>query len=334
MIPLALLPLYSPPQTVDAPALEFYQDFFVVRRGQDTWREPLTPPEPTPALAVAYRKDQNYAVWDDRGLTVRRGDKVLSTKLPYVPTAPKLFERPDILETISQLESGKRTRDAAGLSGSIRIGADVYFLIRWENSEGKPWMEALCRVSLDGTSLKPEVLGRFQGLSVAYKPIDDRLIRIGSNPTIVARVGDTWGTAVYERIAGLFTFQPLGANLNSIWPVDRNDWLFVETSGYGTTIGGRIDLDTGLRRNLFESRANGRFVDSASPLLMVTSSGNASQLRNGDTGAETTIPNNSGVRRIGPFAVVFAPAKKPTRAQLYEVDQLAKVAQWSARSSP
>ena len=176
MTPLALLlPLAPPIQAVDAPTLEYYQDHFVVRRGVEAWRVPAHPPATRPVLAVAFRRNQNYAVWDERGLTIRRGEQVRHTFLPDVPTSPRLFEREEILNTVELIRAGKRKRDADSLSGAMRIGNDAFFLVRWEE-DGKPWTEALVSVDLSASSLQPKVLGRFEGVSVAYRPIDDRLV--------------------------------------------------------------------------------------------------------------------------------------------------------------
>ena len=334
MIPLALLPIHYPRHAVDKPILECYQDYFVVRRGSDVWREPVVAPEPAPVLAAAFRKNQNYAVWDDRGLTIRRGSKALSTRFPAVPTSPKFFEREELVKTIELLKAGKRVREAAGLSGSMRIGNEVFFLVRWEGSDGKPWAEVLAKVDLTSPSMKPEVIGQFPGLSVAFRPIDDRLFRIGSSPSIIARTGSTWGTASFDLKSRTFSYRPLGATLVSLYPVDRKESFFVEESSYGTTIGGRVNTDTGERRNLFELRASGRFADIAAPSLMVTSGSGVAYLRNGNTGAEAKIPSGASVRKVGPYAVVFSPAKSPTRASLFEVSTLAKVADWTPKAKP
>ena len=333
MTPLALLlPLATPIQAVDAPTLEFYQDYFVVRKGVEAWRAPAHPQSPKPVLAVAFRRNQHYAVWDERGLTIRHCDRVRSTSLPDVPTAPRLFPREEILKTIDLLHQVKRKRNAAGLSGAMRIGNEVFFLIRWEEASGKPWMEALVIVDLSGESLHPKVAGKFDGLSVAYRPIDDRLFRLDGIPAVVTTSTNTWGISTYDPKVQKFGFRPLGAQLSSMIPLGRDRALFIENSAYGTTVGGEVDLEVGLRKERFESRGKARFVDAERPWLMVTSRDASARLRNGDTGTETPIPAGSGVQRAGPYVVVYTPYAKPTSATLYEPERWTKLATWKPKA--
>lgn len=329
MTPLALLLSLAPSlQTVDAPTLEYYQDHFVVRQGLQAWRVPAHPPEPRPVLAVSFRRNENYAVWDERGLTIRRGNRTKSTFLPDIPTSPRAFPREEILKTIELLQDGKRQRNASALSGAMRIGNDVFFLLRWQSLEGKTWAEALVRVDLSADDLTPKFVGRFEGLSVAFRPIDDRLFRLNGQPAVVTKGIDTWGVSTFDLKTQKFGFRPLGGRLASLMQLGRERALFVETSTYGTTVGGEIDLDSGLRQERFETRGNARFVDPEQPWLMVTSRATGAKVRNGETGAETNIPVGAGVRRAGPYVVVFSPYTRPTTATLYLPERWTRLAEW------
>lgn len=331
MTPLALLFSLAPSyQTVDAPTLEYYQEHFVVRLGVQAWRVPAQPPEPRPILSVAFRRNENYAVWDERGLTIRRGDQAKSTYLPDIPTSPRAFPREEILKTIDLISQGKRERNAAALSGAMRIGNDAFFLLRWESSEGKPWTEALVKVDLSADDLQPKFLGRYEGLSVAYRPIDDRLFRLNGDPAVITKTGGTWGVGTFDLKTQKFGFRPLGGKLASLMPLGHERALFVENTSYGTTTGGEIDLDSGLRQERFETRGNGRFVDAEQPWLMVTSRATGARARNGETGAETDIPLGAGVRRAGKYVVVFTPYARPTKATVYDPERWTKLAEWKA----
>ncbi|MGV3617653.1 MAG: hypothetical protein ACO1SV_20195 [Fimbriimonas sp.] len=302
----------------------------MVRKGREAWRVPAQPETPRPVLAVSFRKDQNYAVWDDRGLTVRRGTRTFSTYLPEIPTSPRAFPRAEILKTIDLLQQAKRTRNAAALSGAMRIGNDAYFLLRWEDTSGKPWAEALVKVDLSADDLKPKFLGRFEGLSVAYRPIDDRLVHLNGIPATVTRTADAWGMATYDPKTQKFGFRPMGAKLISLLPLGRSEALFVETTAYGTTAGGEVDLETGRRQERFESRGNARFVDAVQPWFMVATRGTSTQIRNGETGSEAPIPTGAGIVRAGAYVVVFTPYANPTSATLYEPERWKKLATWKA----
>jgi hypothetical protein len=329
MTALTLLISLAPLQgAVDAPTLEFYQEHFVVRQGAQAWRVPAHPPEPRPILAVAFRRNENYAVWDERGLTIRRGVQTKSTYLPDIPTSPRAFPREEILRTAELISQGKRSRNAAALSGAMRIGNDAFFLLRWESVEGKPWAEALVKVDLSAETLQPKFLGRFAGLSVAYRPIDDRLFRVNGLPAIVTRNGDNWGVGTFDLKTEKFGYRPFGGKLASLMPLGQDRALFVETSTYGTTVGGEINLESGQRRERFEVRGNARFADAEQPWVMVTSRSTGAKIRNGETGAEAPIPLGAGVRRVGKYIVVFSPYTRPTRATLFDPERWTRLAEW------
>jgi len=161
---------------VDTPNLRLFQDSFVVRLGAQKADVPIQLPREKPALSVSFRKNQTYAVWDDRGLTIRIGKTAKSTRLEEIAVTPKIFTADEIRETAGLIKAKKRSKKAASLSGARRIGTTVYFLLRWEDSAGKPWMESLVSVDLAKPTFHPTLLARLPGLSLADKPIDDKLI--------------------------------------------------------------------------------------------------------------------------------------------------------------
>lgn len=316
-------------QTGDAPNLEYTQETFVVRTKVREWRAPLRPVPATVPPAVAYRRDQSYAVWDSRGLTVRRGEKSVSTRLPDFPTSPKAFSSEEIAATIDKLTSGARTREATGLSGALRDGHFAYFLARWAEKDGATWAEGLYRIDLAGKAMRPEYVGRFDGLSVAYRPIDDRMFRLSATSFgIVARKGDTWGIAQYTPKSGTFEFRAWGGRLLTTLNIDRMHGLAVETTPYGTTAGIWYDLENQTRRLLFEGRGITRFLDAERPYLLLARTPEGGTLRNLDTGAEFTITPKAGIRRVGPYVVQFSPVDQPERAQLLVPERWSVIAEW------
>lgn len=355
MTPLALLILgFLPKQVVDAPTLEYYQDQFVARKGKETWRVSPRPPEDDPVMVLAFRRNDHYAVWDERGLTIRHGAKSRSTQFEDTPTSPRLFSKEEILRTASYLREGRRKRPATGISGSLRLGTYVYFLVRWEenlDSTSRTWLEVLYRVKLDGKSLNPELVGRFEGLSVAFRVIDSRLLRIDGNPSVVTRVAarsastqidangveqateatpESWGVSTYDPALKKFAYRPLGGKLSLLMPTSRDDALFVEASSYGNTVGGHVSLADGVRRDNLEGKGRIRYIDTQRPFVAIFAKGAASTVRNADTGAESAIPVGAGVQRMGPYVVVYAPYDRPKAATLYDPRRWTALAQWKA----
>lgn len=325
---LALLSSQSA-RKVDAPTLEFYQGNFVIRRPGLVRRIPIDPPHPTDRLVVAFRRNESYAVWDDRGLTMRHGSRSHSTRLGDFAVSPKLFPKDELVRTISLIRSGRRRRDAAALSGAVRLGPSAYFLPRWEDRGGASWAEALVEAPLGGKELWPKAVGRFEGLSLGYKPIDDRLFVLGSRLAIVSRRSDSWGVATYDPSKKEFGYSALGGGLRSYLSTGRQTGLFVEKTTYGTTVAGEVDLGSEVRKPLFEARENARFLDAVRPYLVIASSEDGSRLLNTETGGEVPIGKGAGVARAGSEVLVWFPADKPRLATLYRPERWSVVARWT-----
>lgn len=327
--PMLLLCLSFYQKKVDTPNLRLFQDSFVVRLGAQKADVPIQLPREKPALSVSFRKNQTYAVWDDRGLTIRIGKTAKSTRLEEIAVTPKIFTADEIRETAALIKAKKRSKKAASLSGARRIGTTVYFLLRWEDSAGKPWMESLVSVDLAKPTFHPTLLARLPGLSLADKPIDDKLILLGNQMSIVARQKNEWGLATYEIGSKQFEFKEIGTGLESYTELSNRLGAFVEKTVYNTHVGGRVDLVSLTRRNLIEAKGTMRFVDNQQPLFALINHGDDTIIRNVDTGAETTLLSSVAMRRTNLGLVVWSPFKAPKRAWLYETSRWTPLATWT-----
>lgn len=271
------------------------------------------PAKETSTDHIAYRRNERWAVWDSkRGLTVRDGDKVSSSKLGDIAVSPRAFTRDEILKNLDLIQSKKRTKDSDSLSGSMRIGTKCYFVPRWTGKDGATWLEALVMVDLAEPTPKPKFLGRFKGFSSAYKPIDDKLFIVKDQLAIVAKQGDTWGLSSFDDSMTTFDFSPLGSNLISYF----RGGYFVEASSYGTNIVGQIDLATGVRKNLFETRTKNVELNDGSALAVVRSR-DTTVIKNLRTGGQVTHSANAYVAPIDNYVLVWTKDSKTT-AWLYE----------------
>lgn len=323
---LLCLSLYQQP--VDKPSLNYFQDNFIVRIGEKRATVPLQLPKERPVLSVSFRKDKNYAVWDDRGLTVRIGNVAKSTRLEDIATSPKVFERDEILKTADLIEKKERTRGATALSGAKRVGNLVFFLARWEDRDGKPWLEALVSVDLTEKTFHPKFLARLPGLTLADKKIDDRLFVLSEKLSAVARNGEQWGVTFFNADSQKFEFQEIGRKLESYQPISARIGIFVESTDYGAKVGGRVDLSTFARRNLVEGKGMVKFADTSEPLIALISRGNNVRLLNTDTGAELELLSSVAMRRTNLGLVVWSPFDKPRRAWLYSLERWSPLAEW------
>ncbi len=315
----------------DKPTLQYYQQTFVIRLSNHVERVPLVEPKPKAPLFVTFRKNDTYAVWDDRGLTVRKKSKVSSSHFEDIAVSPKAFKHDEILKTLDRIQEGQRTKEASGISGARRIGNHAFFLVRWDEKNGKPWSEAL--VSVDMVAKKPvaQFLGKFEGLSSGTKPIDEKLQIVEGKLGIVSHTKDRWGLATYDPATKEFEFHPLGGNLVSFETLNPTQGLFVETSSYGTTIAGRVDLISGTRKIFYEGREQVRYVDLLDPIVVLGVAGGKTKVVNCTTGLERVLPFVLDARRAGEDILLWTPSSSPKAAWLLSPKTWEPEARWRAQ---
>lgn len=328
---LGLLPILV---AQSVPTLQFDGSQFLITVEATTVTAPIKQPLVKPGEQVLFRKDETYAVWDSRGLTVRRGDKAHSTRMEDVSLTPKLFSAEQIGETKKLLDSKKRSRGANALSGAKRISNLVYFLLRWEDSSGDPWIEALVKVDLDGESLKPEFIGAFEGLSLAEGLIDDRLDFAEGVLTVVTRRADgTWGLASFDPSASEFKFAQMGRGLMSFLDRPNRSGLYQERSAHGTVLAGRANLALAKRSDLMEVSAPVDWLILGDKTVARFVERGEIVLRNAEEASEKRLPQNTGIALTSLGVVVWRPEAKPTEAALLEPERWTVLARWSAPKS-
>jgi hypothetical protein len=323
---LLCLSVYQDP--VDKPSIRFFQDNFIVRVSDKRAVVPLQLPKAKPTLSVSFRKNKNYAVWDDRGLTIRIGKVAKSSRLEAIATSPRAFTHLELLDVVQAIQKKERKTAATALSGARRIGNLVFFLARWEDSKGVPWLEALVSVDLTEDTFHPKFLARLNGLTLADKPIDDRLFVLNERMSAVVRKGNEWGLSSFDGDANSFEFRKLGDGLRTFQPITSRLGAYVERTEYGTSIGGRIDLANGNRKNLVEERGPVKFADLADPLIAITNRGGNMRLINTETGAVLDLISSASMRRSPLGLVVWSPLQAPKRAWLYSLDRWQLLAEW------
>lgn len=320
-------------QTNPPPTLELFQQTFVLRSGETVYRVPLDLAKPKPRLAMVFRQNRTFAVWDERGLSIRSGKRLYTTKLPELAVTPRLFTKPEITKTLALIASGNRTRTASALSGCRRVGHIAYFVARWEERGGRPWLEALVAVDLAKPEPRPKLLGRFQGFTLAREPIDDKLFafdRTPGNPVIAAivRSGADWGSASFSQTANEFAFRSLGSNLIATATLAPTTVAFLERTAYGSTLLGTVDMRKRVRRDVCEDRGAARLLDGASPILEVVNWKGSFKLRNAESGALVDVPPGSTARRTALGVLVWTPTTDPSSATLFDLDRLSSIATW------
>jgi len=308
---------------------------FVLRSGTKTDRISLKTsetPGPSgpiwPPDRVLYRKDAGYAVWDSRGLSVRQGSWVYTTKLPEIPVSPKLFSREEIEKAKLLIEGGARRAEASGLSGALRDGSTVYFLARWDERGGGPWLEALVAVDLTEPHPKPKLLGRLDGQSLDFAPGKSRLFIRANKPSVWVRNEREWGLARFEPNGNTFEIEAVGERPERVEMVDGRIGWFVSKSEYESRILYRWDSLTLNRRELLETRGSVRLLDAKEPWLAVVHEDEGDFLQNLETGGRLRLLDKPGIQRSAFGVLIWMPAAKPVKAVLYEPTRWDVIGRW------
>ena len=269
---------------------------------------------------IAFRRDNRWVVWDNRGLTIRDGDKAFSTKLGDIAVSPRAFQHDDIVKNLDLFKSKKRNKDSDSLSGSTKLGTKCYFVPRWTSKDGVTWLEALVMVDLAEKNPKPKFLGTFKGFSSSSKPIDDKLFVVKDQLAIVSKQGDTWGLSSYDDSQSTFEFNPLGSNLISYF----RGGYFLESTSYGTYIVGQIELASGIRKNLFETRSKSVELTDGSSLAILRNK-DKTIIKNLKTGGQITHSANAFVSSVNNYVLIWTKDAR-TSAWLYEPTRWTAVA--------
>lgn len=310
-----------------APALSFKDGVFELKRGATLIQERWEHPARGVVDKVSYRKDDVFVVWDSRGLNIRKGKKLLTTQLPEIALTPKLFERSEILDTKRLVAQKQRTLTFTNLAGSRRVGTIVYLLPQWVGADGKPWLEALVKVDLLSANPKPQLLGRFDGLSAGPLRVE------GSKLTVVVKQLDgTWGLAAFEPTSSVFEFKPLGKNLVD-FTLSGTAMIVVETKEYGTTMVSQIEPKSNGRKALAENRGIARWIDPSEPMFMRFDTKGLSRIQNLRTGAVLEFDKKLEARLAFGGLLLVAGNPKPTGATLFDLERLEALASWQAPPS-
>lgn len=270
--------------------------------------------------------------FDENGVGIRQGANKSYSRLPAVATTPKLFSQAERDEINRSVGEGKKSLDVAALSGYELVNDRLFLWLRWETSEGIPWLEALVRYDLSAKTPVAELVGRMNGLSTAKGRADDRLGM--ANGQLAAITQKPTG-------AGLATFDP-GQN-KADWKAFSTrvlDAKVIPNSPYAFTVSknragawqiGLLHTTTLAYRRSLEFR--GQIVGVESPSLIRVSTAGSHRVVNLATGAELPLPRAAAVRSTPVGTLVFSPAEKPAVAQLLQTENFSVLGGWSTQAT-
>ncbi len=324
---LASLILTQAPAT--PPVIALNGGFFVITEGTvvtkvntKQWAKPRE-------TAFALKDRKSTLSWDAKGLTVKTGTQVRTTKFADLPTLAKFFTPDEIQSYRSQLASKEVKADAVALSGWERVGEILYLVPRWETKAKKTWLEMIVRVDLNKPSPWIEPMAVVDGFSTAKLAVEDHLIRTPGGVGMVAERDGEWGFSFWGMKDPATTFRAIG-QFPRLFDVNADGTVlrFIEKTSYGTQLAGMAKLPTGERSDLAENRDPMHFPGDTAEIVQISSPKSVT-LRNTESGLELKLPASVGVRNVPPGVLVWVPRENPTQAVLYSRAGLRAIARWS-----
>ncbi len=298
------------------PALDFKSGAFYVRNGKEVERVPTNQRPPVPSKVFALKEGANWIVWDTRGLTVRTPAGSRSSFLPDIATSAKIHTASEIETIACRIQQGDIKKEASALAGYSLQNEQLYLVLRWSDAKGQPWLDALVRLDLSSKQPWPVLVAKMPGmvLTKTGAPVDlttskDGLLRA------IATQGDAWGVESVTT-KGKPQFLAYGKRLiDAKIDATGKTIAFVETSSYGSRLGGAIDCISGERTLLLES-AQPLDLISADPPLFRELQGTVATLHAGDSGQTWRYPANSNFREVKDGYLLWSAGETPLRAML------------------
>ena len=315
-------------------SLTFSGDAFSIKTGAERFTVPVSDAGPKPARVFDFRDKTARVYWDGKKLTVRKGTYVRSTDFPDLSTAPRLFSKEQIQDTVARIESGDRSRAVSAITGHELIGEKLYLLLRWNSVTQGPVFEAL--ISFDLAQPKPwfAVHYKMPGVSLADRKavVADELFRQDNRLVTVARQDGRWGLATWDLEQEFVRFFPLGSGIARYSIPDQNiqRLYFIERTNYNSWLAGQVVLGTQERTNIAESTEKVSFISADPPIVRIDSTDRC-RIRWVDTGLEREFKAWTAAKFTKAGLLTWYPARQPSTASLFATGTWKSIADWAKK---
>ncbi|MCB0825081.1 MAG: hypothetical protein KDC26_02725 [Armatimonadetes bacterium] len=272
--------------------------------------------------------DKVVVTFDHQGLGIRRNNKASYSTFSPIATSTDIMSKDAADDVNRAVANGTKTLEVSSISGWEKIGNDLYLLLRWEDSKGATWLEALTKTSFKNGNPTTTLLGKFEGFSTAKGRVNDKLNLNDNKLTVPTLQGNELGVETYDIASGLFSRLGVGE-------VNIEDAKIIEGSRYGFTIKmspaktyliGLFDTTQGQHEMAAEIR--GSLVNVYKPSILCYLRGNQKVLVNLMTGAEIALPRDVEIREVTQGLLIWTPGDKPTQATLYTYGGFRTIAGW------
>lgn len=319
--------------SVQGAKLSFENGEFVVTEGKSKTRITIsTTPRSTTTSGsrIQFRRDQNFAVWDERGFSIRAGEKLLQTRFAGLLTNSNIQTKNQLAEN-QALKLGKSLALEAGMCvASRRVGDNAYFVIRFLAEHPADHRDFLVSVNLAASKPAWTAVARLE--SPFFDP--------GTQSTTLAIVDDalvwtesglgSWSMCAWKFGAKSVKRTRRSGQLVQTKRVSTTLYAFIEASGNDLRTIGRFDMKSQGSRSLAEVRGSVSLLDTVDPWICLSSDNGRFTLHNLQTGSRMSRESPDGIARAGKNLLLWHGGKNPTSAVLLDPSRWVETATWTA----
>lgn len=329
MLKLALALIATVPQT-QAPKIAWNGKAFEIEKAGKVHTIPIEAQAfeaSTAQDSILFRKDETFVVWDSRGLSVRRDGKTTTTRFESFLLDPKYHSPIELAENRHLLQLGKLKRGCTEAVAAMRYSESTLWILRWNRSTGEPHEDILAVCSIK--TGRPRLVGKLKGQLVASGGVTDRLSILNDKLCFIESDGRQWGVVQWDINTSRVTRSGLGERLMQAGKMGPRARSFVEATSHGTTILGRVDLQTMKRRDLAETPDRILLIDKAVPWIALVFDGDQ-WIQNLESGAKKKLADGTLVKRTPEGVLVWSGDQSPRDAMLLDPDRWNVLATWKA----
>lgn len=315
-----------------APSISYQNSVFQIREGQrqleislgDASLDRMFPAE---RITLSYAGKE--ISFDAKGMHVKRGNTVFTSRLPAIVSSNKVFTADQIKANQALIKSGERQAEFTGLSGYQMVGSNLYLLLRWDDKKGTPWLETLVRMDMSADVPAAEYVGQFQGLSFAKGIVDDRLSDEAGMLTALVANSESWGLSRFDIAKGESDLLRFGPPVSTARFMQGNAAVAgLTATTYNSTLVTWVDLVS--RTHFPVAEVKGSIKDLIEPHYLRFVRGSEHWLLNLKTGAELRIEESAQERETDLGLLLWWPADAPKHAVIVDQDTFRPKAGWHA----
>ncbi|HXH61393.1 MAG TPA: hypothetical protein VNI20_08540 [Fimbriimonadaceae bacterium] len=316
---------------VYGPQLTFVDGAFNVTDGDKTETVALNAGAASAPLVgdnISMQVGDVLVTFDERGLGIQYGKQGGFTTLSYMPTTPKLFSAEEIKANADAITSGERSARVSAVSGFVVVKDTLYMLMRWEDKDGKPWLETLVDLDTSGAAPKVGLVDKLVGTSFASGTVSDQLHAAGESVYVVTRTADSLLVESYDTVTAKMDRRTVGPAVDILRPFG-SEYLTVRKTAYGTRIVGFYKTGGGPPHEVYETR--GTVVPASLTSAFVVDEWDGRYLVDVSSGGKLALGKDSGYAPSSSGVIVWSPADAPEKATLYGSGGWTPVAEWTKK---